>query len=505
MDSNTYSTGRVTRLAGGRPDHLAALAAAVDGLAAQDLDGLADAALAEQVLGLRRLVDRLEGNWLRQLAAVDGRGAAGADQDQQGGSTAGWLRTRLHLGAGAAASYVRTARALFRGPLAATADALMGGEISVAHAQVLAHGTQELPDDVTVAAEPGLVEAAVRLDPPRLRRVLGHLQLVADPDGAGRDAERRHGRRGLWLAATWEGMVAVEGLLEPEVGQSLLAALEPLARPVDAEDARSGGQRRADALAELARRSLEGGRLPQAGGVRPQLMVTVDLDSLLGRPGSLGGEVGGVGPLAPEACRRLACDGALTRVLVTRQQPDHHHPDHSPSANQAPVAHDPSRDAGPLAQDSTGDARPVAHDLGGDDRLVGRDPSAVEGQGLGVRLRAAMALLPPVLGGGPTQPLEVGRTSRVVQAAQRTALAVRDGGCVFPGCQRPLAWCEAHHLRHWVHGGPTDLANLALVCRAHHRAVHEGGWRLVRQADGQLTATPPHRSHPLHRRHPTAA
>jgi len=234
-------------------------------------------------------------------------------------------------------------------------------------------------------------------------------------------------------------------------------------------------------------------------------MVTVDLDSLLGRPGSLGGEVGGVGPLAPEACRRLACDGALTRVLVTRQQPDHHHPDHSPSANQAPVAHDPSRDAGPLAQDSTGDARPVAHDLGGDDRLVGRDPSAVEGQGLGVRLRAAMALLPPVLGGGPTQPLEVGRTSRVVQAAQRTALAVRDGGCVFPGCQRPLAWCEAHHLRHWVHGGPTDLANLALVCRAHHRAVHEGGWRLVRQADGQLTATPPHRSHPLHRRHPTAA
>jgi hypothetical protein len=97
---------------------------------------------------------------------------------------------------------------------------------------------------------------------------------------------------------------------------------------------------------------------------------------------------------------------------------------------------------------------------------------------LGVRLRAAMALLPPVLGGSPTQPLEVGRASRVVQGAQRTALAVRDGGCVFPGCVRPLAWCEAHHLRHWLDGGPTDLANLALLCRAHHRAVHEGvgGW-----------------------------
>ena len=86
----------------------------------------------------------------------------------------------------------------------------------------------------------------------------------------------------------------------------------------------------------------------------------------------------------------------------------------------------------------------------------------------------------PGLGGAPTQPLEVGRTSRVVTAAQRAALAVRDGGCGFPDCDRPLAWCEAHHLRHWLHGGPTDLANLALLCRAHHRAVHEGGWRLTR-------------------------
>jgi catechol 2,3-dioxygenase-like lactoylglutathione lyase family enzyme len=64
---------------------------------------------------------------------------------------------------------------------------------------------------------------------------------------------------------------------------------------------------------------------------------------------------------------------------------------------------------------------------------------------------------------------------------------------------RPLAWCEAHHLRHWLHGGPTDLANLALLCRIHHRAVHEGGWRLARGPDGRLTATPPHRAHRRHR------
>ena len=119
-------------------------------------------------------------------------------------------------------------------------------------------------------------------------------------------------------------MVAVDGLLEPEAGQTLLAALEPLARPTDAHDTRSGSQRNADALAELARRRLEGGRLPQVGGVRPQLLVTVDLDTLLGHPQGTGGEVGWAGPLDPEACRRLACDGAVTRVLVTRQHPGHH-------------------------------------------------------------------------------------------------------------------------------------------------------------------------------------
>ena len=182
--------------------------------------------------------------------------------------------------------------------------------------------------------------------------------------------------------------------MEPEAGQTLLAALEPLARPADANDTRSGSQRTADALTELARRSLEGGQLPQTGGVRPQLTVTVDLDSFLGRPGRVGGEVGWAGPLDPEACQRLACDSAVTRVLVTRQHASHHrHPGHDPSGRG--TTHKPS------------DQQPVGNDHG-------------ELAGLAARLRAAMALLPPVLGGAPTQPLEVGRTSRVVQPAQRT-------------------------------------------------------------------------------------
>ena len=260
---------------------------------------------------------------------------------------------------------------------------------------MLAAGTHDLPDHVAADAEPVLVEAARRLDPPRLRRVIAHLRLVADPDGADDQAERRHQQRGLWLSPTWEGMVAVNGLLDPEAGQTLLAALEPLARPTNADDDRTGGQRRADALTELARRNLEAGRLPQTGGVRPQLLVTVDLDSLLG-PGGLGGETGGAGPLDPEACRRLACDGAVTRVLVTRHPTNHH-----PGTRRQP--------GGPAAG--------------------GGDPAPPGPWGCP----------DPAAGGRPDQP---GRL-----AAQRAALVVRDGGCAVAGCDRPPAWCEAHHLR----------------------------------------------------------
>jgi hypothetical protein len=60
-------------------------------------------------------------------------------------------------------------------------------------------------------------------------------------------------------------------------------------------------------------------------------------------------------------------------------------------------------------------------------------------------------------------------------------LAVRDGGCRFPGCDRPHHWCDIHHLVSWLQGGPTDLAELLLLlCRRHHVLVHQHGWRITR-------------------------
>jgi hypothetical protein len=74
--------------------------------------------------------------------------------------------------------------------------------------------------------------------------------------------------------------------------------------------------------------------------------------------------------------------------------------------------------------------------------------------------------------------LDIGRATRLVPAGMRRALVLRDGGCRFPGCDRPPQWTDAHHLHPWAQGGATRLPNLLLLCRHHHTTVHEGGWRL---------------------------
>jgi 5-methylcytosine-specific restriction endonuclease McrA len=80
--------------------------------------------------------------------------------------------------------------------------------------------------------------------------------------------------------------------------------------------------------------------------------------------------------------------------------------------------------------------------------------------------------------------MEVGARTRTIPPALRRALHHRDRGCRFPGCGLPFG--QGHHVRHWAQGGPTTLSNLAMLCRRHHRAVHEEGYQLERQPDGAL-------------------
>lgn len=75
-------------------------------------------------------------------------------------------------------------------------------------------------------------------------------------------------------------------------------------------------------------------------------------------------------------------------------------------------------------------------------------------------------------------PLDVGRRSRLVPDGLRRAVDVRDGGCIFPGCDVPSAWCDLHHVVHWSEGGHTSADNLASLCRHHHRVTHRRGWSM---------------------------
>ena len=300
---------------------------------------------------------------------------------------------------------MRTARVL-ADDLPVTADALAAGDLSYAHARVLAAAAPELPADKLGALEPVLVEAARHADPARLRAVLADLRAHADPAGAEAAAAAAHDRRRLTVAGTFAGAVVLDGVLDPEGGATVLAALAPLAAPGGADDDRTPAQRRADALVELARRALDGAGLPSVGGERPHIQIRVDLATLLARTGTAAADW--AGPLTAGAALRLACDATIS----------------------------------------------------------------------------------PVLTAGPSEVLDLGRSVRLVSPAQRRALVVRDGGCVWPGCDRPPAFTDAHHLRHWVDGGATDLANLALICRRHHRLVH-AGWELAHRPDGIWSATPP--------------
>ncbi|MGH9001781.1 MAG: HNH endonuclease signature motif containing protein, partial [Acidimicrobiia bacterium] len=87
-------------------------------------------------------------------------------------------------------------------------------------------------------------------------------------------------------------------------------------------------------------------------------------------------------------------------------------------------------------------------------------------------------------------PLDVGRKTRRVSPGLRRALRVRDGGCRFPGCSN-RRFVDAHHIVHWLQGGETKLPNLALLCRRHHRLVHEEGYRLATPATGVFIFTRP--------------
>ncbi len=127
-------------------------------------------------------------------------------------------------------------------------------------------------------------------------------------------------------------------------------------------------------------------------------------------------------------------------------------------------------------------------------RLTGRGLSAVAG-GPGLAAETARRLacdctLVAVGDGADGRPSHAGRRTRSIPAATRRALVARDGRCQFPGCERHR-FVDAHHIRHWAHGGDSSLENLVVLCRHHHRLVHEGGFSVGFDDRGRRVFTQP--------------
>jgi hypothetical protein len=105
--------------------------------------------------------------------------------------------------------------------------------------------------------------------------------------------------------------------------------------------------------------------------------------------------------------------------------------------------------------------------------------TGIEASASQVRRLACEAGLVPMVLGGKSEVLDVGREQRLHTKGQRRGMAVRDGECVTEGCDRPAAWAEAHHPVTWEEGGETSLANGALVCPYHHRLWHNPKWQAI--------------------------
>ena len=264
------------------------------------------------------------------------------------------------------------------------------------------------------------------------------------------DERRRHERRNLNTWVDDDGMVVIRGRLSPEVGavvrRALEAAADRLRTDVSAAEAAetSFGQRQADALGLLAESALSSDLDRGSAGDRYQVVLHVEPESLRTDAGERAAEVSAETPRTDtEDVSAETRPGAGTTPVPLRQAP---------------------RTAGHAAVEDADGLRVSAETA----RRVACDAGAV------VMRHAADGSV-----------LDVGRKTRTIPPALRRALLARDRQCRFPGCNARR--CDAHHVEHWADGGPTRLDNLVLLCRRHHRAVHEEGFLVRMGPSGDAT------------------
>ncbi len=287
------------------------LEAGIAALSEVDLDGLSDGQQLALLRVVHPLVCRMEAQRSRVIGSVHRRGAVFADGAV---STGAWLRSRLRMSDGQA--QVRAAAAVRQVPELATAYA--AGQVSHAQVSVVAAVVPDIAPEVLAAgAGKLLAEQATQLAPGPLRHAAIHIRDHFDPDAAQRRARQRLEERWLSVARTFDGAVAVQGVLDPDGGELLLNTLTALMPPPVPHDPRSPAHRRADALLDLCR--LAANHTPTAGGEKPHVTVTVDWSTLQGGgTAALGSGV----PITAGTARRLACDATIIpAVLCSTEEP----------------------------------------------------------------------------------------------------------------------------------------------------------------------------------------
>jgi hypothetical protein len=351
---------------------------------------------------------------------------------------ADWLSFTTGIDRGAARERVRAARALVGLP--EISDAMSRGELSFSQVRALTRVA-------TPQNESELLPLAMDTPASRLERVIRGWRRGSRQDEPRRE-EELHQSRCLSVFPDEDGMYVVRGLLPPDLGLLLARAIEAGADALYREEGRTpealdpeghraaAARRRADALGLVAERALGAGfgsggetcESPPISGTRAeryQVMLHVEAGALAGAEGvGAGADEAGAG--ADEA------GGAAGKAAPGSTAPRSHF-------------HDGTRVSAETSRRLCCDAAVVRVEEG-------------------------------------RQILSVGRRTRTISPALRRALEIRDQGCRFPGCG--CAFTDAHHVRHWADGGETSLANTLLLCRHHHRLVHEGGWSIRWIEDG---------------------
>jgi hypothetical protein len=315
--------------------------------------------------------------------------------------------------------------------------------------------------------EDQLTRQAVESDADLLSRVARHWIEGIDQDGSEPSEEELRRRQGVFLRQARRGLQHIEIFATPDQCEPLLTvmntATNPRTRtgagdgsaddtggaPDAALDLRTRPQRLLDGLVGACKAGLSTGGLPTAGGLRPQVMVTIDYRDLLDRLEHTTNQ-------GPRYRTRATATGASAR---------HSSAGLSSSGSQDSIAGIPGT---------------------GSFTFTGPVTAAT------VRKIACDADIIPVLLGSEGRVLDIGRTTRIFPPHIRKAITARDQGCAFPGCTIPAPWCEAHHITYWSHGGPTGTDNGTLLCSHHHHLIHKENWTIQVKTGVPWFIPPPH-------------